>query len=73
MTGSENDDIEQEVYIRTWKNINKYKENVYLFEIPKKVKEASLKDLYKNDKKRIEFIKYVGKFLDDFSNNKVLY
>ena len=26
MTGSENEDIEQEVYIRTWKNINKYKE-----------------------------------------------
>lgn len=27
MTGSENEDIEQEVYIRTWKNIDKYKEN----------------------------------------------
>lgn len=27
MTGSNNEDIEQEVYIRTWKNINKYKEN----------------------------------------------
>ncbi len=27
MTGSSNEDIEQEVYIRTWKNINKYKEN----------------------------------------------
>lgn len=26
MTGTENEDIEQEVYIRTWKNINKYKE-----------------------------------------------
>ena len=26
MTGSENEDIEQEVYIRTWKNINKDKE-----------------------------------------------
>ncbi|MBQ8887796.1 MAG: RNA polymerase sigma factor [Candidatus Gastranaerophilales bacterium] len=27
MTGSQNEDIEQEVYIRTWKNIDKYKEN----------------------------------------------
>lgn len=27
MTGSENEDIEQEVYIRTWKNMDKYKEN----------------------------------------------
>ena len=26
MTGSHNEDIEQEVYIRTWKNIGKYKE-----------------------------------------------
>ena len=26
MTGSENEDIEQEVYIRTWKNLDKYKE-----------------------------------------------
>ena len=27
MTGSQNEDIEQEVYIRTWKNLDKYKEN----------------------------------------------
>ncbi|MCD7740070.1 MAG: RNA polymerase sigma factor [Candidatus Gastranaerophilales bacterium] len=27
MTGSKNEDIEQEVYIRTWKNMDKYKEN----------------------------------------------
>ncbi len=27
MTGSNNEDIEQEVYIRTWKNIDKYKES----------------------------------------------
>ena len=26
MTGSQNEDIEQEVYIRTWKNLDKYKE-----------------------------------------------
>ena len=26
MTGSRNEDIEQEVYIRTWKNIDKYRE-----------------------------------------------
>lgn len=27
MTGSKNEDIEQEVYIRTWKNFEKYQEN----------------------------------------------
>lgn len=45
----------------------KYQENVYLFEIPKKVKEASLKDLYKNDKNRVEFMKYVKKFIEEFT------
>lgn len=27
MTGTHNEDIEQEVYIRTWKNLDKYEEN----------------------------------------------
>lgn len=45
----------------------KYQENIYLFEVPKKVKEASLKDLYKNDKNRVEFMKYVKKFIEDLS------
>lgn len=48
----------------------KYQENVYLFEVPKKVKEASLKDLYKNDKNRVEFIKYVKEFNNELKNNK---
>ena len=48
----------------------KYQENVYLFEVPKKVKEASLKDLYTNDKNRVEFIKYVKGFIDELKNKK---
>lgn len=48
----------------------KYQENVYLFEIPKKVKEASLKDLYKNDKNRIEFMKYVKTFIEELKDKK---
>lgn len=48
----------------------KYQENVYLFEVPKKVKEASLKDLYKNDKNRVEFMKYVKTFIDEFISKK---
>lgn len=47
----------------------KYQENVFLFEVPKKVKEASLKDLYKNDKNRVNFMKYVKTFIDDLSSN----
>ena len=49
-------------------NDTKYQENVYLFEVPKKVKEASLKDLYKNDKNRVEFMKYVKNFIEGLTN-----
>lgn len=43
--------------------VTKYQENIYLFEVPKKLKEASLKDLYKNDKNRVQFMKYVKDFI----------
>lgn len=48
----------------------KYQENILLFEVPKKVKEASLKELYKNDKNRVEFMKYVKSFIEDFRDDK---
>ena len=51
-------------------NDTKYQENVYLFEVPKKVKEATLKDLYTNDKNRVEFIKYVKNFIDELKHKK---
>lgn len=50
--------------------INKYQENIYLFEVPKKLKEASLKDLYKNDKNRVEFMKYVKDFILGFTKKE---
>lgn len=50
-------------------NDTKYQENVFLFEAPKKIKEASLRDLYKNDRNRVEFMKYVKKFIEDFTSN----
>ena len=49
---------------------NEYKKNIYLFEVPKMLKEASLTDLYKNDKNRIEFIKYVKEFIKEFKEGK---
>lgn len=48
----------------------KYQENVYLFEVPKKVKEASLSNLYKNDKNRVNFMKYVKTFIENFTTYK---
>lgn len=44
----------------------KYRENVLLFEVPKKISEASLKDLYKDDKNRTEIIKYFKKFTEGY-------
>lgn len=49
---------------------NQYKENIYLFEVPKIIREASLSDFYKNDKNRIEFLKYVKEFIDEYKNKK---
>ena len=46
-----------------------YQKNIELFEIPKRLKEASLKDLYRNDKNRINFMKYVKTFISDFKND----
>ncbi len=57
-------------YLEKKEKDTEYQKNVYLFEVPKKVKEASLKDLYKNDKNRIEFMKYVKTFIDELTTHK---
>lgn len=46
-----------------------YKENVELFDVPKAIKNASLKDLYK-DKNRIEVIKKIKSYLSNYFDNK---
>lgn len=45
---------------------NKYKENIYLFDIPKEIKEASMKNIDINDPNRFEIIKWLKKFLDTY-------
>ena len=47
-----------------------YKNNIYVFEIPENVKNASLKDLYKDDKNRLEIYKYFKTFMDDYLESK---
>ncbi|MDD3452778.1 MAG: primosomal protein DnaI [Bacilli bacterium] len=44
-------------------NQNKFLNNVYLFEIPKVIKEAKMKDIYTNDKNRFEVIKWIKEFI----------
>ena len=41
---------------------NSYKKNLNLFDMPKALKEAKMKDIYTDDKSRIEVIKYLDKF-----------
>ena len=43
---------------------NAYKENLELFDMPIEIKEASLKEVYTDDKSRIPIIKYFKEFMD---------
>lgn len=47
---------------------NLYKKNIKLFETPKNLTEASFKNLYTDDKKRIEIIKYFKQFSDHYND-----
>ena len=45
---------------------NKYKNNIYLFEVPKEIKEASMKDIDSGNKARFEIIKWLINFLETY-------
>ena len=45
---------------------NAYKNNLELFDMPKSIAEASLKDIYKDDKTRLPIIKYFKEFMDNY-------
>lgn len=47
-----------------------YKDNVTNFDLPKNIKNASMKDVYKDDKPRIELIKKMKEFKDAYLNNE---
>lgn len=54
----------------------KYKDNVTNFDLPKNIKNASMKNVYKDDKQRIEIIKRMKEFKDAYlkgDNPKGLY
>ncbi len=53
-----------------------FKHNLELFEMPKAIKEASLKNIYKDDKARLPIIKYFKEFIENYgkeSQSKGLY
>lgn len=49
---------------------NKYKSNIYLFEVPKEIKEASMKNIDLDDPDRFQIIKWLKEFLDNYQKNK---
>ena len=45
-----------------------YKENLDLYEMPKDIKDASFKNIYKDDKARVPIIKYFKEFMDHYND-----
>lgn len=52
-------------------NNNKYKENLNLFDMPKSLKDAKIKDIYTDDASRTEAIKYVINFLKNYKKEDI--
>ncbi len=45
---------------------NEYLKNVYFYQIPNSIQEASFKNIYKDDASRLEIIKKIKSFYDDY-------
>jgi len=56
-------------YLKEEMEKNAYKENLDLFEMPKEIKNANFKDIYKDDKARVPIIKYFREFMEGFKND----
>ena len=49
---------------------DKYKENIDLYNVPTSIKNACMKDLYTDDKSRIEPIKYINNYYNTYNTNR---
>ena len=56
-------------YQKKYDEENKYKKNIYLFEIPKEIKEASMKNIDSKNKSRFEIIKWLVDFIEKYKPN----
>ena len=45
-----------------------YKENLDLYDMPKDIKDASFKNIYKDDKARVPIVKYFKEFMDHYED-----
>ena len=52
------------------KELSKVKNTVTFFETPKFLREAKMKDIYLNDKRRIDVIKYAKNFIDSYKSSE---
>lgn len=48
-----------------------YLKNIYIFDEPKDIKEAKIKNIYKDDQNRFEAIKYIFNFIKDYKEGKI--
>lgn len=49
---------------------NQYKKNIYLFEVPKEIKEASMKNIDLDDPERYDIIKWLKSFIDNYQTGR---
>ena len=63
------DEIPCKYYLKNEEQ-NKYKKNIYLFEVPKEIKEASMKNIHLDDSERYDIIKWLKNFIDTYTPKK---
>ncbi len=56
--------------LKTKLKASAYQKNIELFEMPKEVVEASLKNIYKDDKSRVPILKYFKEFFDNYDQQE---
>ena len=59
-------------YQKALEEQNKYKNNIYLFEVPKEIKEASMKNIDLDDPDRFQIIKWLKNRIEDRKENIIL-
>ena len=57
-------------YKRELDKQNSYSNNIYYFDMPKEIKNASMHDIYTKDKNRYPVIKWIKEFLEDTNKGK---
>ena len=50
---------------------NKYKENISLFDMPKVLQDAKIKDIYTDDNSRTEAIKYILNYIENYKKDNI--